>query len=80
MNSQAIANAIMDIEQKNYPYYLISEVEITGYTEKVIKYRVTICSKLDPKSKYKLVSSQKTIELSKLLEDYRDNLIEIILE
>ena len=78
MNSQVIANAIMDIEQKNYPYYLISEVEITGYTEKVIKYRVTICSKLDPK--YKLVSTQKTIELSKLLEDYRDNLIEIILE
>jgi hypothetical protein len=70
----------MDIEQKNYPYYLISEVEIIEYTEKVIKYHVTICSKLDPKSKYKLVSSQKTIELSKLLADYRDNLIEIILE
>ncbi len=78
MTSQVIANAIMDIEQKNYPYYLISEVEITGYTEKVIKYRVTICSKLDPK--YKLISTQKTIELSKLLADYRDNLIEIILE
>ena len=78
MNSQVIANAIMDIEQKNYPYYLISEVEITEYTEPIIKYRVTICSKLDPK--YKLVSSQRTIELSKLLEDYRDNLIEIILE
>ena len=78
MNSQTIANAIMDIEQKNYPYYLISEVEITGYTEKVIKYRVTICSKLDPK--YKLVSPQRAIELSKLLADYRDNIIEIILE
>jgi hypothetical protein len=78
MNSQVIANAIMDIEQKNHPYYLISEVEITEYTETIIKYRVTICSKLDPK--YKLVSTQRTIELSKLLEDYRDNLIEIILE
>lgn len=78
MNSQTIANAIMDIEQKNYPYYLISEVQITGYTETIIKYRVTICSKLDPK--YKLVSPQRTIELSKLLADYRDNIIEIILE
>jgi hypothetical protein len=78
MNSQTIANAIMDIEQKNYPYYLISEVQITEYTEKVIGYRVTICSKLDPK--YKLVSPQRTIELSKLLADYRDNIIEIILE
>jgi hypothetical protein len=73
-----IANAIMDIEQKNYPYYLISEVEITEYTETIIKYYVTICSKLDPK--YKLVSTQRTIELSKLLADYRDNIIEIILE
>jgi hypothetical protein len=78
MNSQTIANAIMDIEQKNYPYYLISEVEIIEYTETIIKYHVTICSKLDPK--YKLVSTQRTIELSKLLADYRDNIIEIILE
>ena len=78
MNTQEITNAIMDIEQKNYPYYLVSEIEITGYTETKIKYRVDICSKLDPK--YSLPSAVRTIEISKILEYNRDNLIQKILE
>ena len=69
----------MDIEQQNYPYYLVSEIEITGYTETKIKYRVTICSKLDPKCNLPL-SDTRTIEISKILEYYRDNLIQKILE
>lgn len=74
----SIANAIMDFEQKNYPYYLVSEVEIVSFDEHEISYRITICSKLDPK--YRIQKSAKKIKISQIIQESRDNLIEEILK
>ena len=76
--SRTIANAIIDFEQKNYPHYLISEVEITSFTELEVSYRITICSKLDPK--YRVQKGTKKIKISELIIEHRDKLIEEILE
>ena len=76
--SRTIANAIIDFEQKNYPHYLISEVEITSFTELEVSYRITICSKLDPKYNHQM--SIKKIKISELIIEHRDKLIEEILK
>jgi hypothetical protein len=76
--SRTLASAIMDFEQKNYPHYLVSEVDITSFNELEVSYKITICSKLDPK--YKLLKSTKKIKISELIIEYRDKLIEEILK
>ena len=76
--SRTIANAIIDFEQKNYPHYLVSEVEITSFNEWEVSYRITISSKLDPIYKHQM--SIKKIKISELITQHRDILIEEILK
>ena len=76
--SRTIANAIMDFEQKNYPHALVSEVEIVSFDEHELSYRITICSKLDPK--YRVQKGTKKIKISELIIEHRDKLIEEILK
>lgn len=76
--SRTIANAIIDFEQKNYPHYLVSEVEITSFNEWEVSYRITICSKLDPK--YRVEIGTKKIKISQIIQESRDNLIEELLK
>ena len=76
--SRTIANAIIDFEQKNYPHALVSEVDITSFDESSVSYRITVCSKLDPK--YKIQMSVKKIKISELMIEYRNTVIEEILK
>lgn len=78
MNTQLVAEAIMDIEQSNYPYYLVTEIQILESTESEVNYRITITSKFD--AKYKIDSGIRKIEFTKVRSYYRDNLIQKILD
>ncbi len=78
MNSEAIANSIMELEQDRYPHYLVTEVEIVNFSEDEVDYRVNISSRLD--SQYQIESKIRKVKISKLIEFYRDNIIKKILD
>ena len=78
MNSQHLANLIMEFEQKNLPYFNVSEIEIIYSDNHMAIYNIKISSKIDPKwSKWE---SSNEIDLSKLITQLRDEKINLILE
>ena len=69
-------NLIYKIEDIKYPHYTVSSVDIVSINDGIIKYRVEVCSKIEP-SKWKRWEPTNEINLIEL----RDSLIgEILLE
>jgi hypothetical protein len=80
--SDAIINAIIKIEEKNFPFYDINFIEIVkvSMTEKgeMISYRVEVSSRINPI--WKLTQPTREVNMSKLLTEIRDIKIKDILE
>jgi hypothetical protein len=78
----AIINAIIKIEEKNFPFYDINFIEIVKVfmTEKgeMISYRVEVSSRINPI--WKLTQPTREVNMSKLLTEIRDKKIKDILE
>lgn len=75
--NEALACMIMEIEQKNFPYFLITQIEILNTDQENIKYKCRITSKMD--SKWSIWDSTKKIKLSELIIKLRDEKIDSIL-
>ena len=78
MDSQVIANLLMDIEQKKWPYANINNVDILSDSGEFIEYRVHITSRIDPK--WVLSDSIKKINISEIITEIRDDKLKILLE
>ena len=78
MESQTLANIIMEAEQKKLPYFDVTEVEIIEYNGSTVKYRVKISSRYD--KKWSMCEPSSEIDVSKLITELRDNKIKLILE
>lgn len=76
--SQSFANIIMDMEQSKFPYFTITEVEIIESNDNYTKYRCKVTSKLD--SKWSLWSGTSEVDSSKLVSEYRDEKINLLLK
>jgi len=80
--SDAIINAIIKVEEKNFPFYDINFVEIVkvSMTDKgeMISYRVEVSSRINPI--WKLTQPTREVNMSKLLTEIRDIKIKDILE
>ncbi len=75
--NEALACMIMDVEQKKYPYYIITQIEILNTDQEKIEYRCKVSSKLDPK--WSIWDSKNNINLSELVSKIRDEKISTIL-
>ena len=78
MDEQSVVNAILRLEDKKYPYYDVIGIEIVNINKEFISYRVEICSRNS--SYWRKVEPIREINISKLIEDERNERIKIILE
>jgi hypothetical protein len=80
--SDVIINAIINLEEKNFPFYDINSIEIVkvSMTDKgeMISYRVEVSSRINPI--WKLTQPTREVNMSKLLTEIRDIKIKDILE
>ena len=78
----AIINAIIKLEEKNFPFYDINFVEIVKVlmTDKgeMISYRIEVSSRMNPK--WKLTQPTREVNISKLITEIRDKKLKDILE
>ena len=80
MDSQVIANLLMDIEQKKHTHLDVNEVSLLSYEQAtgILSYRVKISSRMDPR--WRLTDSEKKINISELITKIRDDKLKILLE
>lgn len=72
-----MVNYLIELEQKNYPYYDVIGIDIISNVNGVIKYSVLIASKLD--SKWQKWETTQKINISEIISEVRDRKIESLL-
>lgn len=68
---------LFNLEQKEYPYYDVIEIEIISNINGLVKYRTLICSKID--SKWRKWEPVSEINLPDFIIENRDFRINSIL-
>ncbi len=76
-NNSFDIRVIFTIEQKNYPFYEVVEVDILKVNDGQIEYRTLFCSKYD--YKWRKWSEVKKIKINELVKEIRDEKINSIL-
>lgn len=70
---------LFEIESKRYPFYNVIEIDVISNENDIITYQTLIDSKSEP-GKWKKWEPTRTIRLSKLIIEMRDDRINKILE
>jgi hypothetical protein len=69
---------LFQIESKRYPFYQVVEIEVISNENDIISYHVCIDSKVSPG--WRKWEPTRTINLSKLVAEMRDDKLKKILE
>ena len=72
-----MVNYLIELEQKNYPYYDVIGIDIKSNINGIIEYAVLISSKID--SKWQKWETTQKINISEIISEVRDRKIESLL-